>query len=91
MSIMQRTPTALDRQSIQQAGTGVHGHRVDQGLATSAIVRWGHNEPFRAVRGVRNCSGLASCGSALNREGLHTVLDTMCDPGDVSIVVTERP
>lgn len=88
MSITRRTREALDRQRIPQAGTGVHGYRVDQGLAASAIVRWGHNEPFRAVR---NRSGLASCSSALNREGLRTVLDEISDPGHISIVVTEQP
>ena len=91
MSIMQRAREALDRQRIPRARTGVHGYRVAQGSGTSAIVRWGHNEPFRAVRGIRNRSGLTSCGRALNREGFHTALDAISNPGDVCIVVTERP
>jgi hypothetical protein len=91
MSIMQRAREALDRQRIPQARTGVHGYRVDPGSATSAIVRWGHNEPFRAAQGTRNSGGLASCGGALNREGFQTMLDTISKPGDVSLVVTERP
>ncbi len=91
MSIMQRAREALDRQGIPQASTGVHGFRVDHGSGTSAIVRWGHNEPFRAVRGIRNRSGLTSCGRALNREGFHTALDAISNPGDVCIVVTKPP
>ena len=91
MSTMQRVREALDRQRITRARSGAHGYRVDQGSGTSAIVHWGHNEPFRAVRGTRNSGGLVSCGGALNREGFHTVLDTISHPGDVSLVVTERP
>ena len=91
MSIMQRARDALDRQAIPQARTGVHGYRVDHGSGRSAIVRWGHNEPFRGAQGTRNTGGLASCGGALNREGFHTVLDTISNPGAVSLVVTERP
>jgi hypothetical protein len=90
MSIMQRVREALDRQSIPQARTGVHGYRVDHGSGTSAIVRWGHNEPFRVAQGTRNSGGLASCGGALHREGFHTVLDTISSPVHVSLVVTER-
>ena len=40
---------------------------------------------------MHNGSGLASCGGALSREGFHTVLDAISHPGDVSLVVTERP
>ena len=91
MSIMQRAREALDRQRIPRARTGVHGYRVARGSGTSAIVRWGHDEPFRAVRGMRNRSGLTSCGRALDREGLHTALDAISTPGDLCLVVTERP
>ena len=91
MSIMRRAREALERQRIPRARTGVHGYRVAQGAGTSAVVRWGHNEPFRAVRGLRNRSGLTSCGRALQREGFHIALDAISDPGDVCIVVTERP
>jgi hypothetical protein len=91
MSIMQRAREALDRQGIPRADTGTHGYHVDDGPSTSAIVRWGHGWPFRTVRGTRNDDGLASCGGALTREGFRTALDTISEPGSVSLVVNEQP
>ena len=90
MTIVQRAREALDRQRIPRAGAGAHGYRVDRGPGASAIVRWGHDEPFRAVQGVRNDDGLASCSSALIREGFRTILERLTDPTSLRIAVTDR-
>ena len=87
MSIVQLVQRALEDQGLPEAGPRADGYCVEDGPRWSAIVRWGHGDPFRDV----HRQGLTTCREALRRAGFDTTVVPFANPTGRYIQVTAPP
>ena len=91
MSIAPQVREALDRQGIHETSVYRDGYRVEEAPDDSAIVRWGHGEPFRGAPTSRHGQDLGRCGHALDGAGFNVVPKEFEDAAGPYIMVSRRP
>ena len=89
MSFARRVSEALERQGIGPSTADREGYRVEETSDDLIVVRWGHGEPFSALKVGVSGEGLTTCAAALKRERFLVAPNPFEDAGGHFIAVRE--